>query len=404
MLFVEQPITQAAADSWVLKDAFDDHKESIKILTELKLWLTTELQGGQSGYTLNPTFRMNIKKVLLGGGMPWANTTHLGQDKYAKDIDSIDKYASERWEVLLHFLVGSSTAVVSSSIRELIVNSGLMRTDGGGFIITAKGFQFLLMDTPSQVWFFILQYLEWIREKRLNLAAIICFLFEISFTTPGQDLPADNRDADVVECIQHLREVGLINQRKRISRRFYPTKLAINLFTGMSQNNAEIDKTGFIVVETNFRVYAYTESDLQYSILSLFCEMMYRFPNVCVGLLTRESVQVAVANGINASQILHFLRSNTSPEMRKEDPIIPGTVSDQIRLWELERDRLVFQDGVLYNQFLTQHDFEILRNYAKDLGALAWENEYKRYMVVNRSAHDQVKKYWKRYKKESEGT
>ena len=48
-----------------------------------------------------------------------------------------------------------------------------------------------------------------------------------------------------------------------------------------------------------------------------------------------------------------------------QKPVIPPTVSDQIRLWELERDRFKFSDGVLYNQFLSQMDFELLRDYAK---------------------------------------
>lgn len=43
---------------------------------------------------------------------------------------------------------------------------------------------------------------------------------------------------------------------------------------------------------------------------------------------------------------------------------IPPTVTDQIKLWEIERDRFTFKDGVLYSQFLSQNDFELLRNYA----------------------------------------
>lgn len=45
--------------------------------------------------------------------------------------------------------------------------------------------------------------------------------------------------------------------------------------------------------------------------------------------------------------------------------MIPPTISDQIRLWELERARLTFTEGILYNQFLSQADFEMLRDYAK---------------------------------------
>ena len=43
-------------------------------------------------------------------------------------------------------------------------------------------------------------------------------------------------------------------------------------------------------------------------------------------------------------------------------------VSDNIQLWCAERDRLKFNEGTLYNQFLTQEDFEMLRDYAQDIG------------------------------------
>lgn len=33
---------------------------------------------------------------------------------------------------------------------------------------------------------------------------------------------------------------------------------------------------GYIVVETNYRVYAYTESNLQVALLGLFTELLYR--------------------------------------------------------------------------------------------------------------------------------
>ena len=48
-----------------------------------------------------------------------------------------------------------------------------------------------------------------------------------------------------------------------------------------------------------------------------------------------------------------------------QTPVIPPTITDQVRLWELERDRLTFTEGVLYNQFLSQSHFELLRDYAK---------------------------------------
>jgi len=46
-------------------------------------------------------------------------------------------------------------------------------------------------------------------------------------------------------------------------------------------------------------------------------------------------------------------------------PALPPTIVDMVRLWELERDRFRFDDGVLYSQFLSQNDFDKLRDYAQ---------------------------------------
>ena len=55
---------------------------------------------------------------------------------------------------------------------------------------------------------------------------------------------------------------------------------------------------------------------------------------------------------------------------------MPPTVSDQIRLWEQERDKFIFTEGVLYNQFLSQADYEMVRSYAEQSGMeknIGWE-------------------------------
>lgn len=60
--------------------------------------------------------------------------------------------------------------------------------------------------------------------------------------------------------------------------RFYPTRLALNIATGQNKPlSRDPEKEGYIVVETNYRVYAYTNSNLQVALLGLFCEMLYRY-------------------------------------------------------------------------------------------------------------------------------
>ncbi|XP_061475168.1 general transcription factor IIH subunit 4 [Rhineura floridana] len=404
MLFLEQPLRQAAVASWVKKEYAKEQEESSDVLLGLRIWHTQLLPGGLQGLFLNPIFKENLRIALLGGGKAWSDdTSQLGPDKHARDVPSLDKYAEERWEVILHFMVGSPSAAVSQDLAQLLIEAGLMKSTEAGEppCITSSGFQFLLLDTSSQLWYFMLQYLQSAETRGMDLVEILSFLFQLSFSTLGKDYSVEGMSESLLNFLQHLREFGLVFQRKRKSRRYYPTRLAINLSSGISGITVDTHNQGFIVVETNYRIYAYTDSELQIALIALFSEMLYRFPNLVVAQVTRESVQQAIANGIAADQIIHFLRTRAHSVMLKQTPVLPPTITDQIRLWELERDRLRFSEGVLYNQFLSQVDFELLRDHAKELGVLVFENPAKRLMVVTPAGHSDVKRFWKRQKHSS---
>ncbi|XP_061615988.1 general transcription factor IIH subunit 4 isoform X5 [Phyllopteryx taeniolatus] len=327
MLFLDQPLPQAAVALWVNKESKKDHDECVSVLAGLRLWHSQQLQGGLQGYILNPVFKDNLRIALLGGEAGEAPS------------------------------------------------------------ITSAGFQFLLLDTASQLWYFTLQYLK-----------------------TAQDYSVEGMSESLLTFLQHLREFGLVFQRKRKSRRYYPTRLAISLAAGVTSSSSSLSSSsnlgstpgtgdaGFIVVETNYRIYAYTNSELQVSLVALFSEMLYRFPNVVVAQVTRDSVQQAIANGITAQQIIHFLRTRAHPIMLKQTPVLPPSITDQIRLWELERDRLQFTEGVLYNQFLSQADFEVLRDRAQGLDCLVWQDVAHRVMVVTPHGHSEVKRFWKQQK------
>lgn len=57
-----------------------------------------------------------------------------------------------------------------------------------------------------------------------------------------------------------------------------------------------------------FKIFFFTfavssDSELQIALIALFSEMLYRFPNLVVAQVTRESVQQAIGNGITAEQV-----------------------------------------------------------------------------------------------------
>lgn len=369
LLFVDRPVPQAVVSSWNEQKYAKDNLEALETLTALRIWTDTVLPGGLPGWWLSAVFRRNLQIGLVGGGKPWAISNSLERDKHQKDVAFLDHYAAERWEAVLHFMVGCRTSGgITEDVAGILFHAGLMKTEkeGSSPSVTMEGFQFLLMDTSSQVWHFLLHYLGTVETQGLNLVECLTFLFQLSFLKLGKNYSTEGMPESLLVFLQHLRELGLVYQRKRKSGRFYPTRLAINLTSGLKETSLPTYEAGYIMVETNYRVYAYTNSQLQVALLALFCELMYRFPNLVVGRLTWESVQQALCSGITANQIIKFLGMYAHPEAQKQTPVIPGTIMDQLRLWELERERLKLREEDANGQYISRSDFERMRNRAKE--------------------------------------
>lgn len=337
-----------------------------------------------------------------------------------KEVSFLDTYAMSRWRCVLHYMVGAGSNAkirenegISPDAVRILLHANLMRRDerDGTPSITRQGFQFLLLDSQAQVWHFMLQYLDTCEERGLNLPECLSMLFQLSFSTLGRDYSSEGMSSGLLTFLQHLREFGLVYQRKRKEGRFYPTRLALNITNknaivpSVGNDDEKVEESGYIIVETNFRVYAYTDSNLQVALLGLFTELLYRFPNLVVGVLTRDSVRQALKGGITAEQIVSYLEQYAHPNMMNTESAVktrsslPPTVVDQIKLWENERNRFVYTEGVVYNQFLSQADFITLRDYAQSISVLVWQSERNRTMVVTKNGHDDVKKFWKRYSK-----
>lgn len=409
---------QAVVASWGSQVYAKEHEFATSVLTDLGVWRGAAIPGGLPAWELCPTFKRNLKIALLGGGRPWSMSNMLELDSKARDIEFLDNYAMSRWRCVLHYMVGSCNsktlegeAISPDAVRILLHANLMKREDDATCVITKQGFQFLLLDTQAQVWHFMLQYLETCEERSLNLPECLSMLFQLSFSTLGRDYSSEGLSSTMLTFLQHLREFGLVYQRKRKAGRFYPTRLALNItskhavpMVGLTEENVNQDR-GHIIIETNYRVYAYTESNLQVALLGLFSELLYRFPNLAVGVLTRDSIRSALRGGITAEQIISYLEQHAHPAMANIEKmvqtksVLPPTVLDQIKLWENERNRFTYTEGVVYNQFLSQADFITLRDYAQSINVLVWQNERTRTMVVRKNGHEDVKKFWKRYSK-----
>ena len=234
--------------------------------------------------------------------------------------------------------------------------------------------------------------------QKLNMdeVDVLSFLFMLGSLELGIPYSKANLTPTQTQMLEDLGDFGIIHQPSPTSNRFYPTRLATTLTSdagGLRSSSlaSSADSGGFIVIETNYRVYAYTSSNLQIAILQLFTRLGTRYPNMVAGKITRESIRRAVGMGITSNQIVSYLTTHAHPQMAKKQPVLPATVVDQIRLWQLEGDRMKATVGFLFKDFNTQAEFEAPCRYAEEIGVLVWKHEGQRKFFVTR--HEQVANY-----------
>jgi transcription initiation factor TFIIH subunit 4 len=227
----------------------------------------------------------------------------------------------------------------------------------------------------------------------MDAVEVLSFLFMLGSLTLGQDYSTDGLSETQVQMLMDLHDFGIVYQPPKDLKRFYPTRLATTLTSSDSAGTLLDDPkssissqngAGYIILETNHRVYAYTNSPLQIAVLQLFVKLTNRFPNLVSGKLTKESIARAITHGITSDQIISYLSSHAHPQMLKNNPILPPTVVDQIRLWQIEGDRMRANHGFLLKNFENKAEYQDCVRYAENLGVLVWNNTEKQMFFVTK--------------------
>ncbi|KAJ7219782.1 transcription factor TFIIH subunit p52/Tfb2 [Mycena rebaudengoi] len=321
LLWLESAITMAA---WAVHERKKYYDTALTTLFRLHILSTCPIK-----LALNFTFRTSLRQAL-----PRDGTTG--------SFDGLDGYALERWETILHYMP-------SADVLYLLQRSGLWRVlNSGSLQITSAGFQSLLHSPHAQLWDLLLSLSKHQQERGMDLVEVLSFLFILSTMDLGRKYSTEGMSGTQAAALTQkamlsdLRDYGLLWQRKPSSRRFYPTRLATTVTSSSpplptSTGPSSGPKEGFVVLETNYRIYAYTDNPLQTTVLNLFVALKYRFPNLVVGSITQDSVKKALSNGISAEQIISYLIAHAHPQMRKH---------------ELEKNRLKSQAGLLVHCYL----------------------------------------------------
>ncbi|BAO40696.1 RNA polymerase II transcription factor B subunit 2 [Kluyveromyces marxianus] len=443
MLFQDHDVSLRDLDKWVKHDAKFQLQYSIKSMKSLNLIIEGESKQPFM-IQLNPIFKKSFKNVLTGGEIN-NSFGDVTDDDNNVSIVMLDEYSAEKWENILHYMVGTpNTNAPGGKVLDLLQHSGLMEEANYGELkITNQGFQFLLQDVNAQIWTLLLQYLKMAETLQMDPVDVLNFIFMLGALQLGKAYKVDMLSNTQRIMLQDMRDYGLIYQNQSDFKKFYPTRLATLLTSdtkafrsasvaldsvlhkandgaaategeGLPDESAEQTQDGALIIETNFKLYSYSNSPLQIAILSLFAHLKSRFANMVTGQLTRESVRNALLNGITADQIIAYLETHAHPKMRRlaEEnlnkkleldsstnetlQVLPPTVVDQIRLWQLELDRIMSYEGYLYTDFDSYQEYQTVVDYAKDIGVLLWQNDKKKMFFVSNEGNSQVLDFHRR--------
>lgn len=366
------------------------------------------LQGRSGEVWLNEEFRISLQRAFAGDLEASDNINgHTGQWTSEGEGEG-------RWEGLLYNLVtgGQGEGTFSSSSRkgrggrragetghfgEVLRAAGLVNGEGSPSSttsITSAGFQFLLMERYLQLWTLLTQYLIMIEASAsLDLVSCIMAVCRLSLMVPGASvghlLPA--------EMLNFLVDTGLVSvSDDRAVVRATDLVKHLRFTSPTSSSRPGVTTIGHIIVETNYKVYAYTSSPLEIAILGLFVKLHDRFPNMVQGQLTGPSIQGALSKGISATQLISYLEGHLHPTMRAAGVGLSPVIADQIHLWERDRNRLRWGEGYLYQEFMADEPFRRVVQEAQRLQSALYVNYQRRLLVVKMEAHPSVRDFLKR--------
>lgn len=401
MLFIDSPIPAKSMEDWVLPEGLSKHKVAIDRLLQLRVFVDVTDRRKETSYRLNPIFQSNMQICLVQGGtlprepMPSNATGRL------PSLEDLDTYALDQWEDFLLQLINSAQVDrptnFSPSMMRVFQRGLLSSRENEAPRLTENGFQFLLMNTNAQLWYMIREYILSSEDRGVDPTDLISFLLELSFHSMGEAYSLSSLTDVQRNAIKDFSVLGLVKlQQGRKESWFIPTRLATNLSVSLSDSSSR--KQGFVVVETNFRMYAYSTSKLHCEILRLFSRIEYQLPNLLVGSITKESLYNAFENGITADQIISFLQQNAHPRVAEKIPTVPENVTDQIRLWETDRNRVEMIPSHLYEDFPSREVFEAACDFAREYSGLLWEDSKKMRLIVRGDLHQHMRDFLRRQK------
>ena len=282
----DQSIPEQIVGAWS-----KNHLEHQKAMDSLEKTFKILIRTSQRGVNLTEPFRLSMQAVHSTG----FDTLTISPNRKKPTDEAIDEYAHVRWDNILSILTSIAIAPANSIIPHLLTSCKFKI----GNSLSGKGFNFILSPKLNQVWQIVVILLQkYSLQKR-------AFLSQLAFSTVYRAYKLSAVSDENREILNDFHQLGLVYISEKKDA-FYPTSLIKGLLSGDDREDVEPEASGYLVLESNYRLYAYTDNVLNLAILKYFSKLLYKLPGMTVMTITRDTVQEACEKGITAENIITY--------------------------------------------------------------------------------------------------
>lgn len=379
------------------------------------------IQDNGEYIVIEPTFKKKFRKILNVGITQINNTLGKKKKKFHKilqlGIDSLQKFIIEyflKFEKDNYIDLKDDTKMSDFTRKRFLIKNpnGYYKLNSNAIKCILRGRDYLLRTCVGLFFGYIKDYFknernttkEIINIKFTKFTKFIFQLCSYEICTSFSKLPQDYDDILYYEILNILSIMGIIykkyNEHKKETK-YFCTPLIKSIFEDVnlnSQNSESENNNGnFLIVETDFNIYAYTKNELDIKIFELLFEVNYIFDGFIAGRITREKIRNILKRDIDANQILDYLSSHSHPKSGYECIIkgnkykIPENVAHQIIMWGDEITVLNPENVLLLYDFIDDNQYDGYMEKLKNI-EIIWTDKKNRLIAVKKKYENYIKR------------
>ena len=399
----------------------DKLKSYLRILHQLSI-IQIKMEHNRDFIIIDPNFKTRLKNIL-NYGIKQINPTlgkkkknfqkmlHFGIKKLQGFIiDNLLRFENE------NFIIRSEDS--NNRILDFLTKKKFLQKLNGVYKLHSNAINCILQGRNNQLRSLLGMYFlyyrdllrnenysnELINSKHLEFLKLIFQLCSYEICTSFTKLPKEYDQKHYYEQLSFLSEFGIIWEKhyeQKNETKYFCTPLIksifedINLISPLSE--IENNNGNFLIVETDFNVYAYTKNNLDIQIFELLFEEKYKFDGFIVGSITREKIRNILKRDIKIFTILEYLSNHSHPNsnykciIKGEQYKIPENVANQIVMWSDEINALNPENSILLYDFVDENQYDDYYRTLKQNDIL-WSDRSKKLIVVKKSAEEYIRR------------